>query len=173
MTGGHWILESSECSKVMVFLKFLVAIDGSTQAEKGLDYAICLAKTCGASLGMIYVAQVPTNWPVRAWTIPTPASYNTVHDERQTYRKMVEIMEANGKNILAGAEAKVKAAGLTSETILELGDPADHIVKVASDKGYDLIVMGSWGNSGIKEVLLGSVSHHVCQRAKCSVLIAR
>jgi nucleotide-binding universal stress UspA family protein len=86
---------------------------------------------------------------------------------------MIEVIDANGKGILAMAEAKVKAAGLSVEKIMKSGHPADRIVKVASEKGYDLIVMGSRGNSGMKELLLGSVSHHVCQRAKCSVLIAR
>jgi len=153
--------------------KILVPVDGSTQAERALDYAIFLAKTCGASLGTIHVVQPPTTWPVSpGWSPPTSPD-NLVHDERQTYRRMIEVIEANGNGILAMAEAKVKAAGLTVEKIIESGHPADRIVKVASDNGYDLIVMGSRGNSGIKEVLLGSVSHHVCQHAKCSVLIAR
>ncbi|MGD0425066.1 MAG: universal stress protein [Candidatus Bathyarchaeia archaeon] len=155
-------------------MKILVPVDGSTQAERALDYAIFLAKACGASLGAVHVVQPPTTWPVSpGWSLPTPASYNLVHDERQTYRNMIEVIEANGKGILAKAEAKVKAAGLTVEKIMESGHPADRIVQVASDKGYDLIVIGSRGNSGIKEMLLGSVSHHVCQHAKCSVLIAR
>jgi nucleotide-binding universal stress UspA family protein len=156
-----------------VLLKILVPVDGSTQAERALDYAIFLAKTCGASLGIIHVVQLPTTWPVpRNWSIPTPPD-NLVHDERQTYHRMVELIEANGKGILELGEVKAKTAGLTVEKIMESGHPADRIVKAASDKEYDLIVMGSRGISGIKEMLLGSVSHHVCQHAKCSVLIAR
>ncbi|MGA2625655.1 MAG: universal stress protein [Candidatus Bathyarchaeia archaeon] len=129
-----------------------------------------LAKNCGASLGTIHVAQVPTNWP-----LPTIYSHSTdlIGDDRQTYRRMIEVIEANGNDILAKAEAKAKGAGLKVEKIKESGHPADRIVKVASENGYDLIVIGSRGNSAIKEALLGSVSHHVCQHAKCSVLIAR
>jgi nucleotide-binding universal stress UspA family protein len=149
--------------------KILVPVDGSTQAEGALDYAIFLAKTCGASLGTIHVAQVPTNW-----SSPTIYSHSArLEDDRQTYLRMIEVIEANGNDILAKAEAKAKAAGLKVEKIKESGHPADLIVKVASDNGYDLIVMGSRGNSSIKEALLGSVSHHVCQYAKCSVLLAR
>jgi nucleotide-binding universal stress UspA family protein len=154
-------------------LKILVPVDGSTQAERALDYAIFLAKACGASLGAIHVIQLPSPWLYPAYAVPTPASYNNVHDEHHTYRRMIEMVEANGNGILAMAEANVKAAGLTVEKIMESGHPAERIVQVASDRGYDLIVMGSRGISGIKEVLLGSVSHHVCQHAKCSVLIAR
>jgi nucleotide-binding universal stress UspA family protein len=146
--------------------KILVPVDGSTQAERALDYAIFLAKNCGGSLGTIHVAQVPTNW-----SIPTFYSTDLLDDDRQTYHRMIEVIEANGNDILAKAEAKAKGAGLKVEKIKESGHPADRIVKVANENGYDLIVIGSRGN--IKEALLGSVSHHVCQHAKCSVLIAR
>ena len=152
-----------------MFSKILAPVDGSIQAERALDYAIFLAKNCEASLGTIHVAQVPTDW-----SLPTISSHSTrIDDDRQTYRRMIEVIEANENDILAKAEAKAKAAGLTVKKIKESGHPADRIVNVASENGYDLIVIGSRGNSSIKEALLGSVSHHVCQHAKCSVLIAR
>lgn len=39
--------------------KILVALDGSPHAEKALDYAIFLAKTCKVSLGIIHVIHFP------------------------------------------------------------------------------------------------------------------
>jgi nucleotide-binding universal stress UspA family protein len=155
-------------------LKFLIALDGSVESERALDYAIFLAKAAGASLGAIHVIEPPASWTGSiAWRIPTPASYDTVHDQHQTYRNMIELSEAKAKALLAAAEEKTKPAGLTLEKIMELGHPADRIVKCASERGYDLIVMGYRGNSGVKEMLLGSVSNHVCQHAKCPVLIVR
>jgi nucleotide-binding universal stress UspA family protein len=155
-------------------LKILVPVDGSPEAAKALDLAISLAKAYGAPLGMIHVVQLPTAWSLStAWRLPTPASYDTVRDQQQTYRKAVEIIETNGKNILEIAEEKAEAAGLKTEKILESGHAADQIVTAASERGYDLIVIGDRGNSGVKEALLGSVSTHVSQHAKCSVLIVR
>jgi nucleotide-binding universal stress UspA family protein len=81
------------------------------------------------------------------------------------------LLETVGNEILAKAEERAKAAGLKVEKIREAGYPINHIVKHASEAGYDLIIMGSRGMSGIKEVLLGSVSHGVSQHAKCPVLI--
>lgn len=104
-----------------MLLKILVPVDGSAQAERALDYAIFLAKTCGASLGTIHVVHVPT----------------ISNANPQTYRRMIEVVETDGNDILAKAEAKVKAAGLKVEKIKESGHPADRIVKVASDNGYD------------------------------------
>jgi len=64
--------------------------------------------------------------------VPTISNANP-----QTYRRMIEVVETDGNDILAKAEAKVKAAGLKVEKIKESGHPADRIVKVASDNGYD------------------------------------
>jgi nucleotide-binding universal stress UspA family protein len=75
------------------------------------------------------------------WRIPTPASYDTVQDEQQTYRKAIETIESNRKSIRAVAEEKAKAAGLRTEEILESGHAADRIVTTASERGYDLIVI--------------------------------
>lgn len=41
-----------------------------------------------------------------------------------------------------------------------------------AEQGYDVIVMGRWGISGLKEFFLGSISHKVFTGAKdISVLI--
>jgi len=35
------------------------------------------------------------------------------------------------------------------------------------------VVMGSRGLSGLKEIFLGSVSHHVVQKSSCPVMIVK
>ena len=135
--------------------KILVSVDGSTYSGKALDYGIFLAKACQASLGLVHVVHVP------------PISTADPH----TVDRVSQLLESGGNKILANAEERVKAAGLKVEKIKEMGYPVNHIVKVASERGYDLIIMGSRGMSGVKEALLGSVSHGVSQQAKCPVLI--
>ena len=135
--------------------KILVALDGSTHSEKALDYAIFLAKTCRASLGVIHVVHFPTIPPT----------------DPQTVNRILQLLETLGNEILSKAEEKTKTSGLGVEKIKAQGYPVNYIVKNASERGYDLIIVGSRGMSGIKEVLLGSVSHGVSQRAKCPVLI--
>ncbi len=55
----------------------------------------------------------------------------------------------------------------------EVGSPVEKILAVAQDIDADLIVLGSHGLSGLKRLLLGSVSDGVLHHAHCSVLIAR
>jgi nucleotide-binding universal stress UspA family protein len=47
------------------------------------------------------------------------------------------------------------------------------IIKLAEDKGADLIVVGTYGRTGFGKVLLGSVSERVIGKAKCAVLVVK
>ena len=67
----------------------------------------------------------------------------------------------------------LKEAGVEAKLLLREGDPADEIVRVAKDEGYDLIVVGHRGLSPVKAFLLGSVSNRVVSHAPCSVLVVR
>ena len=49
--------------------------------------------------------------------------------------------------------------------------PADEICDYAKKNNIDLIVMGCRRRSNIKELLLGSVSHEVVQKATCPVTV--
>jgi nucleotide-binding universal stress UspA family protein len=59
------------------------------------------------------------------------------------------------------------------ETSAREGDPAEVIIQVANEQQADLIVVGSWGLTGIQRFLLGSVSSKVSHHAPCSVMIVR
>ncbi|WDQ31237.1 universal stress protein [Paenibacillus marchantiae] len=72
---------------------------------------------------------------------------------------------------LQRTKSKLKSAGINSETVHLKGDPAHEILKYAKDTEQQLIIIGSRGLSGIKEMMLGSVSHKVSQLSKCPVLI--
>jgi nucleotide-binding universal stress UspA family protein len=53
------------------------------------------------------------------------------------------------------------------------GHPADAIVRVAQERGADLIVMGTHGRTGLQHALLGSVAEKVVRLAPCPVLTVR
>ena len=53
------------------------------------------------------------------------------------------------------------------------GHPADAIVRVAAERGVDLIVMGTHGRTGLQHVLLGSVAEKVVRLASCPVMTVR
>ena len=55
----------------------------------------------------------------------------------------------------------------------EVGDPVEVIARVADNRGYDLIVMGSRNLVVVKIAQLGSISHGVLCRAHCPALVVR
>jgi nucleotide-binding universal stress UspA family protein len=133
--------------------KILVAYDGSAEAKRALDRAAVLAKAEGASVAVISV--VPVSMSARGGGIdPT----SNIEDHRE---------------MLRDAKAQLAAAGIEPELIEAIGHPAETIVKAAEDEGYDMIVVGSRGLSGVRRALMGSVSSYVVTHAPCDVYVAR
>jgi nucleotide-binding universal stress UspA family protein len=79
-----------------------------------------------------------------------------------------------GQQILNSYEAKVKEARLQNvRMLLQEGDAAQRIIETASEVKCGLIIIGSRGRGGFKELLLGSVSHKVTNHAGCPVLVVK
>jgi nucleotide-binding universal stress UspA family protein len=62
---------------------------------------------------------------------------------------------------------------VTAEHVLLTGDEATEIVRLAVDEGFDLIVMGTHGRTGLSRLLMGSVAEQVLRRAPCPVLTVK
>lgn len=68
--------------------------------------------------------------------------------------------------------------GIGAEAEIFCADPENYyldatrlIVVYTEEKGFDMIVLGSHGRTGISRVLLGSVSEYVARNAHCPVFI--
>jgi nucleotide-binding universal stress UspA family protein len=71
----------------------------------------------------------------------------------------------------------VDAAGASAaaqvEIVAELGSPASILAKLVADRDIDLVVTGTYGRSGILEVLVGSTAMEIMAQVSCDVLVAR
>ncbi len=77
--------------------------------------------------------------------------------------------EANvGDVVLAAQQADIRI-----ETIALVGKPHDVIVGTAKDRTVDLIVMGAYGKTGLKRILMGSTTEKVIKLTECAVLVAK
>ena len=77
---------------------------------------------------------------------------------------------ARTREILARTEEKVQRQGVLCKTLVDEGDPADVLVRLAADCGADILVIG---NKGMKRRVLGSVPNSVTHNAPCSVLVVK
>ena len=135
--------------------KILVPMDGSKNSFRGLDYAIHLARQCGATVtGINIIPFYPRS------LLLTPISY-----EKELAKKAKELM----------GKAKVRCAqnGIGFSEKITDGHEAEEIVGFAGDKKFDLIVIGARGLGSVKEVFLGSVSNGVLHKSKIPVLIVK
>lgn len=131
--------------------RILLAYDGGEPAKRALEQTIELATKFAAEVGVISVVPAKTgHTPVDPW------DDRTVHAE--------ELLEARRALREAGIEAEMLEPG---------GDVARTIERVAEERGYDTIVIGSRGLGSLAKVLQGSVSEHVATHAHATVIVAR
>lgn len=88
------------------------------------------------------------------------------------FLKYPELKEA-GARLVEQCANKLMKAGYVVDEVVQLGKPADEILKTATKKKVDLIVTGAKGMGAVARFLLGSVSTKVVQHSTCSVLVVR
>ncbi|MBP1992717.1 universal stress protein [Paenibacillus eucommiae] len=143
----------------MVFANVLVAYDGSDLSKKALTYALNLVTdNPSARLHVVHVYQFPA-FVIGEALIPAPASY-----DKEYYEQAEKLMD--------GARDTV-ASHPNTNIVLKQGQPAFDLLDYAGEQSCDLIVMGSRGLGGIREFVLGSVSHNVVQHSKVPVLVIK
>ena len=80
---------------------------------------------------------------------------------------------SGAKDILANAEARAAAAGVTYEAHLAYGDVTEAVLETASSRQCDAIVMGSRGMTGLKRLMIGSISNAVAAKSLLPVMIVK
>ena len=76
-------------------------------------------------------------------------------------------------DVLARAERRFIEAGFAVQKHAREGDPAHVIIDVADEQNADLIVVGARGHSGLRRVMLGSVTGKLAHYAPKSLLIVQ
>lgn len=142
-----------------MFKTILVPLDGSNLSEKALDVACDLANRYHSDLHLIHASDY-----LRVMA-GIPLAESALLITQEDYEKP-------SRELLASAVAKAARLGCNSVTPHYLSDsPSKAIVEIADEIDADLIAMGAEGHSDISGVLLGSVSHRVCNTANRSCLI--
>lgn len=154
-----------------------MAIDGSEISDYALNLAIHIGEAMQSELGLIYV-HAPSVAPPVATPMYDPLSAGpllTPMPEWQTPQGGVgSRTSSKDGEFLEQRKKHVEESGLLCVTSsVESDNVPGEIMKVASEQGYTLIVLGSRGLSGFKSLILGSVSKKVAKEAKTSVLIVK
>jgi nucleotide-binding universal stress UspA family protein len=146
----------------MFIQRILVATDFSLRSRAALRYAEGIAGATGATIDVLHVT-------------PAPGVLHTAFDAY-----LGRAVPTVGDQILWEAEKQLNLFvsavlfGPRNVTpLLESGDPAATIVRVAVERRADLVVLGTHARTGVAEMLLGSVAHRVITCAPCPVVTMR
>lgn len=130
--------------------KILLPTDGSTHSLKAAEYAAEISKQFDSET---HILNVITKSTIRI-------------SRKREEKSSVQALEET-KDVFDRRSIKVIVRKLVR------GNPAEIICKIAEEEGFDLIVIGSRGLSGMKAFFLGGVSDKVSRHAICPVLIVR
>lgn len=152
--------------------KILVAVDRSAASNRAFSSALELAKALKAELTLVHSLDVFDPASPDHPIIPVDSySINLNKLIQQDYeRQWAEFVE-HAEALLKQKQAEAEAQGVATQYLQPYGRPGPAICSVAETIHADLIVVGSRGRSGFRELILGSVSNYIMHHAPCSVTV--
>lgn len=140
-------------------MRYLLAVDGSENAHRAVDYVIAQAGRYKDGLQVVMVNAQPT------FSGGLPLSVNGAQIRKQH--------KEHGLNALRVARSRFKVAGIAYEFHIGVGDAARVIVKYAREHSCNQIVMGTRGQGAIAGLLFGSVATKVLHLTELPVLLVK
>jgi nucleotide-binding universal stress UspA family protein len=135
--------------------RILCPVDFSDASQHAIEHAIAMARWSNASISALHVLS-PAFMPVSS--LPPLAGPGPDDDLTRLRAETAACFET------AGAE------GVRVDVLVDVGQPARHILDRAETLPADMIVMGTHGASGFEHLVLGSVTEKVLRKARCPVL---
>lgn len=83
------------------------------------------------------------------------------------------VSEQRGDALVAEARSYVEAHEVSAEYELRGGDPSETIVAYAKEREADLVVMGAYGHTKVRELVVGSTTAYTINHSECPVLLTR
>jgi len=145
-----------EPARIPSFNKILVALDGSTFAERVLPYARA-ATVFESNVLLLSVPQVPD-----------PSNYGAVVEEIQELRKQAEL---EAKKYLEKIANVLQEEGLKTRVLVEGSRPARAIARIAEQENVDVIFMATHGRGGLERLFMGSVAERTLNYTKKPIFL--
>ncbi len=134
--------------------KIILATDGSRDSTVAADRAIMLAQAYGGQLKVIS-------------SVDLPAGFFT--EARQAVKDLV--IKATG--YVNDVKIRAEDAGVKAETFVAKNVAYEAIINFAKEQNANMIVMGSHGRTGLKRLLMGSVTEKVIGHTPYPVLVIK
>lgn len=150
-------MDTDSVSAPLAYRKILAPFDGSSGSSKALRRALLMAKANGAE---ITVYSVDEHLPRYARAVGEVEEEKGLRDSYFAHLRE-EALRVAGEY---GMRVRIET---------EVGHAAQSIVQFAQSEGFDIVVIGHAGHSGLWGTLLGSTTSRVVEQASCDVLVVR
>ena len=140
-------------------MRVLMPIDGSTFSKAALAFIASRTRL---------IESLPA---IELLNVQYPVSVRVVRGAGKDLVKQHHESESN--KIIKPALASLKRAGLRAQSRAVVGNPGAEIGRIAVEDAVDLIVMGSHGHTGFKNLLFGSVTQAVLASCNTPLLVLR
>jgi len=136
-----------------MYNKILVTLDATPTDRTIIEHIKELGKLMHSHVVLLHVAD---GWAARRYGADAVSPEVT---EDKAYLKKVR--------------AELQAAGITTDSELAYGEPADEIIKWVEEKGCDLVAMSTHGHRFLADLFLGTTVHRVRHTVQVPVLLLR
>ncbi|MBI5847377.1 MAG: universal stress protein [Nitrospirae bacterium] len=134
--------------------KILIATDGSKYSDAATEKAIDFALSYGGELIILSVVDMPAEFYGES-----PEAWDRLVVKARSYADK--------------AKQKAEASGIRVQAFVREAETWQAIIDMTDEMEADTIIMGSHGRTGLKRLLMGSVTEKVIGHARCPVLVVK
>jgi nucleotide-binding universal stress UspA family protein len=145
----------------VVFKRIICALDFSECAMQALKYALSLAQEADGCLTVVHVLA------------PDVVGQVGIGEEHVSLATFQRRQEEEARQLLEKAVPDSAGAYCKTDSMLLRGKPGREILRIASNRQAELIVMGVQGRGAADLLFFGSTTQHVVREASCPVLTLR
>lgn len=141
-------------------MKLVVGLDGHSTGEKALAYSQKLAKLDDScELLVVYVIE---------WS---PFTFQTAEENAQRHKRRDEEISTALERVVTPAVKKLTDAGLNARGLVQHGNVADTLERIAVDEKADQIVVARSSDNGLSSRIFGSSTANLVMSATVPVTV--
>lgn len=139
----------------------LVPCDFSQTALHAFSFALDVAERSEAVIHLVHVIDVPTVYD--AAFVPAAPIDTTLYND----------LEARAEEEFRKIIDKHRSSGIHIQASLAYGAPETSLLEYIQAAGIDVVIMGSHGARGLRELLIGSTAEKIIRHASVPVMVIK
>ena len=140
-------------------VRVLVPVDDSLAAHRALQYIIKMKDRMPMSVTLIIVV---------------PMSQLEYHGFQKSQLELITAQSiAHCEKVVEKHRQELEKAGVLADTLVERGNPAEVICRVAAREGVDFVIISPNGTGKLSNMMFGSVANKVVQECHLPVFLLR